>query len=62
MSHSVSLFPYLVIFTLYGVLSLVVTLGDVPSIPCAAVDYLKFSANISSAFKYFSLFPSRRPN
>ena len=47
----VSIRPSLVLFTLYGSLSLVGTLGDVPSVPCAAVYFLKFSANVSSAFK-----------
>ena len=48
----VSLCPPIVLSTLSRVLSLVGTIVNVPSIPYAAVYFLKFSSNVSSAFKY----------
>ena len=51
-SRSVSLRPSLLLFTLYEILSLMDILGDVPSVTCATVAFLKISVNVSNAFKY----------
>ena len=50
--RSVILLPSLIWLILSVVLSLVGTLGDVPYVPCAAVAFLKISANVSSAFRF----------
>ena len=49
---SVSLLLSLILFALSRVLSLVGTLGYVPSVACSAAYFLKISSNVSNAFKY----------
>ena len=44
--------PSLFLFTLSGVLSIVFTLGYVPSITCVAVYFLNIYANVSNDFQY----------
>ena len=51
-SLSVSLHPSLFLFTVSGLLSLWGTLGDVPSVTCASVDFINISANVYNSFKY----------
>ena len=51
-TRSVSLFPTIFLLTLSGVLSLVVTLGDVPSVTCNDIYFLMVSDNFSNDFKY----------
>ena len=51
-SRSVILRPYPFLFTLSKFLSLLGTLIDVPSVNCAAVDFLNIPANVSNSFEY----------
>ena len=48
----VSIYPSIFILTLSGTLSLVVTLGDVPSVTCNDVSFLMVSDKFSNDFKY----------
>ena len=49
--RSVSLRPSLFLFTLLWVLSLGGTLGDVTSVTCSSIAFLKISANVYNSFK-----------
>ena len=49
---SINLRPSVLLSTLSGVISLVGNLRDVPYFTCAAVYFLKISANVYNAFKY----------